>query len=182
MVHDCRSPRLAGRIIHCQAMIRLTVIAGCFVWGSVSPGLAQMATPGVSPLMGGNRAGPRMGQDPNEVHIPPSLPVVRSKDPWPRLDKGAVLCSSKDDLMRFQGGAAGAPPDCHVIRERTAIKILERDGPSRTHIAATDDPRISGWTNVFLSVDPPPSTTTPDGRANILPGGTGGSPGGRPGH
>lgn len=134
--------------------------------------------------MGSARSGRRLGPQDNEPHIAPSLPVPKVKEPWPRLDKGAVLCRSRDDLVRLQTraqGDTGPAPDCHVVRDRIAIKILERDGPSRTHVVASEDAKQTGWTNVYLSLDPPASATTPTNvRPTILPGEPGSGGGGRP--
>ncbi len=90
----------------------------------------------------------------------PSLPEI-----WPRLEDGALLCKSRDDLVRYQtqiaNGAsattAGQPPDCHNIRKQTGIQILGHDGPSRTQIVTTDESKETGWTNSYLPSAPPPS-------------------------
>jgi hypothetical protein len=34
-------------------------------------------------------------------------------------------------------------------------QILDRDGPSRTHVVATDETKQTGWTNNYLPFEPP---------------------------
>ena len=90
----------------------------------------------------------------------PALPEI-----WPRLEDGALICKSRDDLVRYQrqiaNGAsatsAGQAPDCHTIGKRTGIQILGHDGPSRTQIVTTDESKETGWTNSYLPSTPPPS-------------------------
>jgi hypothetical protein len=85
-------------------------------------------------------------------------PVASVKDPWPRLDVGAVLCKSRDDLVSYQKratGGSGPAPDCRIVATRTGVQILARDDPSHTHVALTDAPRQTGWTDVYLPAKPP---------------------------
>ena len=56
---------------------------------------------------------------------PPPLPVVRA--PWPRLDSGAIIRKSRDDLISYQqvaaaagGAGTGEKPDCRVVEENVA--------------------------------------------------------------
>jgi hypothetical protein len=91
---------------------------------------------------------------------PPAVP-----EPWPRLDTGALLCRSRDDLVRYQtqvaDGASAATArkvsDCRAIEKQTGIQILDSDGPSRTQIVTTDESKQTGWTNTYLPSTPPPS-------------------------
>ena len=90
----------------------------------------------------------------------PFLPEI-----WPRLEEGALICKSRDDLVRYQTQLAngsntttlGQPPDCHTIRKQTGIQILAHDGPSRTQIFTTDGSKETWWTNSYLPSTPPPS-------------------------
>ena len=90
----------------------------------------------------------------------PFLPEI-----WPRLEEGALICKSRDDLVRYQtqianGSSATTPgqaPDCHTIRKQTGIQILAHDGPSRTQIVTTDESKETWWTNSYLPSTPPPS-------------------------
>jgi hypothetical protein len=96
-------------------------------------------------------------QTPQQSPTPPEPPAV--PEIWPRLEDGALICKSRDDLVRYQaqiadganGAAAGQAPDCHTIRKQTGIQILARDGPSRTQIVTTDESKETGWTNSYLS-------------------------------
>ena len=90
----------------------------------------------------------------------PFLPEI-----WPRLEEGALICKSRDDLVRYQtqianGSSATIPgqaPDCHTIRKQTGIQILAHDGLSRTQIVTTGEPKETWWTNSYLPSTPPPS-------------------------
>jgi len=94
------------------------------------------------------------------VSATPFLPEI-----WPRLEEGALICKSRDDLVRYQtqianGSSATTPgqaPDCHTIRKQTGIQILAHDGPSRTQIVTTDESKETWWTNSYLPSTPPPS-------------------------
>jgi hypothetical protein len=71
---------------------------------------------------------------------------------WPRLDVGAVLCKSEEDLLRlaaYRRGEPGAPPSCQVIRSATPITIVRRAGPGRTEVSVTDQD-LNGWTDAWL--------------------------------
>ena len=89
--------------------------------------------------------------------LPPAAPspVASVPEPWPRLEAGAVLCKTRDDLVRYQkrgvaGSAAGAAPDCRIIGARAGVRVLVRDDPSHTQVALTDAPQQTGWTDVWL--------------------------------
>lgn len=138
--------------------------------GGLTPASAQTDTGSTgTPRMGGGMMGGGHGRDRHQQQNgqpPPTLaPLPVVKEPWPRLDNGAILCKSRDDLLRYQtvsGAASSGPaPDCHLIRKLTPIQILDRDGPSHTHVVTTDDAKQTGWTNTYLSSEPPPSATTP---------------------
>ena len=90
----------------------------------------------------------------------PFLPEI-----WPRLEEGALICKSRDDLVRYQtqianGSSATTPeqaPDCHTIREQTGIQILAHDGPSRTQIVTRASPKRPGGPIATCRRTPPPS-------------------------
>ncbi len=94
------------------------------------------------------------------------LPDVKAQPlAWPRLDPGAVLCRTEDDLehlaMRRRGETIDGSIDCQVIKNPTAISIVQRQGPGRTEVKISAAPTAdSGWTDVWL----------PD-KAPVLPGG-----------
>ncbi|HVY16050.1 MAG TPA: hypothetical protein VHB27_12560 [Rhodopila sp.] len=87
---------------------------------------------------------------------PPGLPDVRPQPlAWPRLDPGAVLCHSQDDLQRLAsrraGGSVAGPIDCQVIRNPTPISILEKQGPGMTEVQTTNPAAGgTGWTDAWL--------------------------------
>lgn len=86
----------------------------------------------------------------------PGLPDVKPQPlAWPRLDAGAVLCRSEDDLSRLaqrrSGEAVDGPVDCQVIRAATPITIVQRKGPGLTEVKpSTAQPMDSGWTDAWL--------------------------------
>ncbi len=73
---------------------------------------------------------------------------------WPRLDIGAALCRSEGDLDRLAANRArtegGGPADCQVIRAPTGIQIVQRKTPGHTQVRLTDQPSVTGWTDVWL--------------------------------
>lgn len=135
-----------------------------WAWPTLALLLLFGAASSAEAQLGGGRGDRQGNGQPQEKSATPApVPVV--PEPWPRLDIGAILCKSRDDLIRYQlkmvgdPGAAGPPPDCRVIRKQTAIEILNRDGPSRTEIVSTDAAKQTGWTNAYLPSTPPPSST-----------------------
>jgi hypothetical protein len=117
--------------------------------------------------MGGGRGGGGGRQNPPQQAPQPAPASPKAvPEPWPRLDVGATLCKSREGLVRYQAqiaagssvAAAVQAAECVVIRKQTAIKILDRDGPSRTQIVATDETQQTGWTNTYLPPTPPPTT------------------------
>lgn len=101
---------------------------------------------------------------------PPAPPAPVAPEPWPRLDVGAIFCKSRDDLVTYQtqttnGGAGSSQPvSCTLIHALTAIQILDRDGPSRTHVVTTDASKQSGWTNAYLPATAPASANAASAR------------------
>ena len=87
----------------------------------------------------------------------PGLPDVRAQPlAWPRLDAGAVVCRTEEDLQRLgarrRGERVDGAVDCQIVRGATAITIVQRSGPGRTEVK-TSDPRAaewSGWTDAWL--------------------------------
>jgi hypothetical protein len=87
---------------------------------------------------------------------PPARPAA-----WPRLDPGAVLCNTDDDLDRHAsnmtsrvGGGGTRATDCRIISQPTGIQILSRQGPGRTQVKLPGD--VTGWTDVWLPEKAPP--------------------------
>ncbi len=95
-------------------------------------------------------------------------PPTAVPEQWPRLDIGAILCKSRNDLFRRQMRIAAGPgvavsgpaPDCFVIQKQTGIQVLDRDGPSRTHVGLTDQAKQTGWTDTYLPPASPSSVAT----------------------
>ncbi len=90
---------------------------------------------------------------------PPGPPEVRAQPlAWPRLDRGAVLCRTEEDLQRLaanrRGGPGGGTVDCRIISQPTAIQIVQRKGPGRTEVQVTaargQKTGETGWTDVWL--------------------------------
>jgi len=116
-------------------------------------------------------------QEPPATSQPAPPPAPKPKEleavpePWPRLEAGALLCKSRDDLLKFQtriaDGANAATAeqalDCHKLRKQTGIQILDHDGPSRTEVVTTDKAKETGWTNTYLPATPPQSARGRDG-------------------
>jgi hypothetical protein len=90
---------------------------------------------------------------------PPPPPAAPRAPPtvWPRLDPGAVLCHTEDDLdrhasnmtARVSGGTTQAT-DCRIIAQPTGIQILSRQGPGRTQVKLSTAGDVTGWTDVWL--------------------------------
>ncbi len=83
------------------------------------------------------------------------LPDVKpSPLAWPRLDPGAALCRTADDLTRLAANRArtegGGPANCRIVQVPTAVKIVQRAGPGRTEVRLSDQPTVTGWTDVWL--------------------------------
>jgi hypothetical protein len=88
-------------------------------------------------------------------------------EPSPRLDVGALLCKSRDDLVKYQtqiadgasAATAGRVSGCHTIGKQTGVQILDSDGPSRTEIVTMDESKQTGWTNSYLPSTPAPTVS-----------------------
>jgi hypothetical protein len=94
---------------------------------------------------------------------PPPPPRTRAAAVWPRLDPGAVLCRTADDLARHaantiaraSGGGTEAA-DCQVISQPTGIQIVSREGLGRTQVKLSAPDDQTGWTDVWLPDKAPP--------------------------
>lgn len=119
-----------------------------------APALAQVKPPNDSNInfTGMLAKKPKAPTTP-DVPAPPSA--------WPRLDPGAVLCSTEDDLVRraaLMRGEQAGPADCRSISQPTAIQIVQRAGLGRTEVKLTGRDE-TGWTDAWLPPTPPPGTT-----------------------
>lgn len=92
-----------------------------------------------------NIVGPKAKFDRSTVPAP--------TDAWPRLDPGAVLCRTPEDLQRlaeFRRGAQIERPNCQLIQAPTAVSIVKRVGPGQTEVAVTAQAGVDGWTDAWL--------------------------------
>ena len=88
----------------------------------------------------------------------PAPPPPRAQPTvWPRLDPGAVLCRTLDDLDRHAanmtarvGGGDTQATDCQIIGQPTGIQILSRQGFGRTEVKMSGAGNLSGWTDAWL--------------------------------
>jgi hypothetical protein len=87
----------------------------------------------------------------------PTPPPPRAQTVWPRLDPGAVLCRTIDDLDRHAanmtarvGGGDTLAADCQIIGQPTGIQILSRQGLGRTQVKISGTGDVSGWTDAWL--------------------------------
>ena len=118
------------------------------------------ATASAHAQIGGGHGRRQNDQQQSTTPTTPFLPEI-----WPRLEEGALICKSRDDLVRYQtqiahGSSATTPgqaPDCHTIRKQTGIQILAHDGPSRTQVVTTGESKETWWTNSYLPSTPPTS-------------------------
>ena len=86
------------------------------------------------------------------------LPTVRPQPTvWPRLDPGAVLCRTEDDLDRHAsnltarvGGGGTIAADCRIIGQPIGIQILSRQGLGRTEVRLSTPDGAIGWTDAWL--------------------------------
>jgi hypothetical protein len=123
--------------------------------------LLLAALPAAAQIGGGG--GGQRGQQQQPPAASTSKPNPAVPEPWPRLESGALLCKSRDDLLAYQKQmasgasivAAQQAAGCHIIRKQTAVEILDRDGPSRTHIVTSDAAKETGWTNTYLPDEKP---------------------------
>jgi len=139
---------------------------GCAVALVIALGATTVAAAPLGGTAANEFSGPSMGSGPGRNHgggqsqspPPPPLPVIKA--PWPRLDTGAILCKSREDLVAYQKRQAGEPasgpaPDCRVIQTMTPVQILDREGLASTHVALTDSSKQTGWTDVYIPATPP---------------------------
>jgi hypothetical protein len=139
--------------------MRISSVAGVCLWivlplVSIMPAAAQTAPPSDSRVnLGGMLAKKPTAPTMPDVPAPPSA--------WPRLDPGAVLCRSEDDLARraaFMRGEQAGPADCRPISQPTAIQIVHRAGLGRTEVRINGH-SDTGWTDAWLPPTPPPGAT-----------------------
>lgn len=107
---------------------------------------------------GGMLAKKPQAQQAPDVQAPPAA--------WPRLDAGAIVCRTQDDLRRHAAAMRGeqaGPADCRMLSRAAAISILSRQGPGATEVKfnGTDD---TAWTDAWLPAKPPPGSVAASNR------------------
>ncbi len=160
-------PGGSKQLLVCRQVHRL-ILPLLVLLSGVTPASAQMggAPMGAGQMGGGHGGRERQQQQATKptAPVPPTVVV----ETWPRLEAGAILCQSRDDLVRYQtpttadpdNAASAQAADCRIIQKRTAIQILDRDGPSRSHVVVTDASSQTGWTNAYLPSKSPASGGT----------------------
>jgi len=148
------APALA--MLGCLTLLLVAAPAGAQL--AAGPGMGGQGVGG----RGGHHGGGQRQRSPQAAALAP-LPPVR--DPWPRLDAGALLCRTEADLQQHQaavaarltGSAAPEPPGCQIMHAMTAVSVVERHEPARTEVRLPGPPEQLGWTDVAISQEPPPS-------------------------
>ena len=133
---------------------------------AAAPALAQSPAP--PPI---NNSNVNFGGMLEKARPAPAAPDVPAPPmAWPRLDRGAVLCQTEDDLLRRAAILRGEPTDpanCRPITAPTAVQIIQRAGPGSTEVKLTAR-NETGWTDAWLPPTPPPGTAPI--QAGRLPG------------
>lgn len=109
-----------------------------------------------------SRGTPRSG---NEDSLPPSVPPpISTLSPTrgiagPRLERGAVLCGTEQDLQRrgdvnrriADGEADPGDPlsGCRLVRQERGVEVVVRHGLGRVQVKVKPNGEV-GWTDVYL--------------------------------
>jgi hypothetical protein len=109
-------------------------------------------------------AAPRSHGDTDD-NLPPSVPPPISTLPptrgisGPRLEPGAVVCRSEEDLQHraqvSQRRADGVPDagnpleGCHLLEQQRGVEIVDRHGLGRTEVKVKPSGE-TGWTDAFV--------------------------------
>ena len=156
-VKGCRS---SGNAASARRPWRRLAMALVLLLGAMAAAQAQIGRG-----HGGRQKDQQQTPQQSPQQSPAPTPPAAVPEPWPRLDVGAILCKSRDDLVKYQtqiadgasAATAGRTSGCHAIGKQTGIQILDSDGPSRTQIVTTGESKEAGWTNTYLPSTPPPS-------------------------
>ena len=108
---------------------------------------------------------PRSRIDNSDDKLPPSVPPRVSTLPpmrgisGPRLEPGAVVCRSEEDLQHravvSQRRADGVPDagnpleGCHLLDQQRGVDIVDRHGLGRTEVKVKPTGE-TGWTDAFI--------------------------------
>ena len=103
----------------------------------------------------GRRAQPNRG-----LGMPSALPdpTTSAGNVGVRLEPGAVLCRTAEELQRRQAAMAAQGPDdqgslpagCFLVGARTPVEIVERRGYGRTQVKTLGRTSETGWTDAYL--------------------------------
>jgi hypothetical protein len=127
---------------------------------ALPPAASAQGIPG-APDLNSRRGAGNGSATPNR---PEPLLSTAARVPWPRLDQGAVVCRTRDDLRMhaevIQARARGTPyagpaPDCRILGTPVAIDIVTRESPAATEVKLKDPPVGTGWTDTYLPSRPP---------------------------
>ena len=129
----------------------LLLLACAALLADPAAGWAQSAGGG-----GRGRRGDR-GNGPEQAAAPLNVPVA-TKPPRVRLEPGALLCRTEEDLQGHQAAVAARldghptqePGGCHRLSAITAVSVVERHGPARTEVRLPDPAETVGWTDAVV--------------------------------
>ena len=124
---------------------------------TASPASAQSAAPG------GRHHGGSQSQQPPATTPTPTSTTRAVIEAWPRLDPGAVLCDSAEDLQQRAKALDAAldghnrplmTPGCTMLQARTPVDVLDRSTLGSTQVRVRSS-GATGWTDVWLPDRPP---------------------------
>jgi hypothetical protein len=100
----------------------------------------------------GSHGGQSGGEAPPAAAEPKMPDIKPLPPPAQRLEAGALLCDSQDELVQHQravaarlaGGFAPEPTGCHIMRDMIAVTLLMRNGLAATEVRVAGK---VGWTD-----------------------------------
>ena len=121
------------------------------------PGLAAAQSSGSMFAPGGMRFGETPSTRAKPKSTAPQGPTLKP-DPRQRLDAGALLCRTEEDLQqheaavsaRLDGKDAPEPVGCRPVRFMTPVGVISRHGPARTQVRVPGPPEQIGWTDAVV--------------------------------
>ncbi len=131
-------------------MTRFLRLLGCLVvLGCLGATAAEAQSPG------------QRRQQPNRgLSMPAALPdpTTSAGNLGTRLEPGAVLCRTSEELQRRQAAMVEQGPDdpatlpagCFLVGTRTPVEVLERRGYGRTQVKTLGRSSETGWTDAYL--------------------------------
>jgi hypothetical protein len=129
-------------------MIRFLRLLGCLVvLGCLGTVAAEAQSPARTPVGRG-------------LSVPAPLPdpVTTSGNIGMRLEPGAVLCRTSEELQLRQAAMVAKGPDdpatlpagCYLVGSRTPVEVLARRGSGRTQVKTLGRASETGWTDAYL--------------------------------